>query len=221
MKQTKNVNQTDSQETVKTGSENTAAAGTDAKAPDTDAKTPDAKTAPDTQPKAPETNAGTEEPKAKSKSGKAEKASSEVKKMKADLQAAEERYLRLMAEYDNFRKRSSKEKDSIYSDAQGKVFTELIPVLDNFDRAIDNEDAGKEDYKKGIEMTHKQLADVLTKAGVTTFGKAGEKFDPNIHNAVMHVDDPELGTGVIAEVFQKGYKLHDKVLRHAMVKVAN
>ncbi len=131
------------------------------------------------------------------------------------------RYLRLMAEYDNFRKRSAREKDGIYTDAKADTFTSLLPVLDNFDRAFENEDASPEDFRKGIEMTRDQLLAVFEKAGVEAYGEAGEPFDPNIHNAVSHIEDPEQGENVLAQVFQKGYKLGDKVLRHAMVVVAN
>lgn len=137
------------------------------------------------------------------------------------LEEEQNRYLRLMAEYDNFRKRSAREKDNIYSDAKSDAFTELLPVLDNFDRAFENADASPEDFKKGMEMTRDQLLAVFEKAGVESFGEAGEPFDPNLHNAVSHLEDPELGDNVLAQVYQKGYKLGDKVLRHAMVVVAN
>lgn len=137
------------------------------------------------------------------------------------LEEEQNRYLRLMAEYDNFRKRSAREKDSIYSDAKADAFTGLLPVLDNFDRAFENADASPEDFMKGMEMTRDQLLTVFENAGVEAFGEAGEPFDPNLHNAVSHVEDPDLGDNVLSQVFQKGYKLGDKVLRHAMVVVAN
>ncbi len=137
------------------------------------------------------------------------------------LEEEQNRYLRLMAEYDNFRKRTAKEKTAIYSDAKADAFTGLLPVLDNFDRAFENEDASPEDFKKGIEMTRDQLLAAFEKAGVEAFGEPGETFDPNIHNAVSHIEDPEQGDNVLAQVFQKGYKIGDKVLRHAMVVVAN
>ena len=139
----------------------------------------------------------------------------------AEAVEEQNRYLRLMAEYDNFRKRSAREKDGIYTDAKADTFTSLLPVLDNFDRAFENEDASPEDFRKGIEMTRDQLLAVFEKAGVEAYGEAGEPFDPNIHNAVSHIEDPEQGENVLAQVFQKGYKLGDKVLRHAMVVVAN
>lgn len=145
----------------------------------------------------------------------------ELSTLQKALEEEQNRYLRLMAEYDNFRKRSAREKDNIYTDAKADAFTSLLPVLDNFDRAFENEDAAPEDFRKGIEMTRDQLLAVFEKAGVETFGEAGETFDPNIHNAVSHIEDPEQGENVLAQVFQKGYKIGDKVLRHAMVVVAN
>ena len=151
----------------------------------------------------------------------AEEASDDLANLQKALEEEQNRYLRLMAEYDNFRKRSAREKDGIYTDAKADTFTSLLPVLDNFDRAFENEDASPEDFRKGIEMTRDQLLAVFEKAGVEAYGEAGEPFDPNIHNAVSHIEDPEQGENVLAQVFQKGYKLGDKVLRHAMVVVAN
>ena len=137
------------------------------------------------------------------------------------LEEEQNRYLRLMAEYDNFRKRTAKEKTGIYADATADAYTGLLPVLDNFDRAFENADASPEDFMKGMEMTRNQLLAVFEKAGVESFGEAGEPFDPNLHNAVSHIEDPEQGDNVLAQVYQKGYKIGDKVLRHAMVVVAN
>ncbi len=151
----------------------------------------------------------------------AEESSDELDNLQKALEEEQNRYLRLMAEYDNFRKRSAKEKDGIYTDAKADTFTSLLPVLDNFDRAFENEDASPEDFRKGIEMTRDQILAVFEKAGVEAYGEAGDPFDPNIHNAVSHIEDPEQGENVLAQVFQKGYKLGDKVLRHAMVVVAN
>ena len=138
-----------------------------------------------------------------------------------ELQESQDRYLRLMAEYDNFRKRSAKEKEGIYADATAAAYSGLLPVLDNFERAFESPDASPDDFRKGVEMTQKQLLEVFEKAGVEIFGKPGDPFDPNLHNAVMHVDDDQYGDNEIVEVFQKGYKLGDRILRHAMVKVAN
>ncbi len=146
---------------------------------------------------------------------------SEIDDLKAELEAQKEAYLRLAAEYDNFRKRTAKEKEESFTNAKATVFEEFLPVLDNFDRALSVEDAAFEDYKKGVEMTYTQFKDVFQKFGVETFGEPGDQFDPNFHNAVMHVDDDNLPANVITDVFQKGYKIGDKVLRPAMVKVAN
>ncbi len=137
------------------------------------------------------------------------------------LDEKNDQFLRLCAEYDNFRKRSLKEKQDIYSSSKADVYKELLPVLDNFDRAANNADANLEDYKKGIELIFNQFKEILTKNGVESFGEIGEEFDPNIHNAVMSVQDDTLGENVIADVFSKGYKLGDKVIREAVVKVAN
>jgi len=138
-----------------------------------------------------------------------------------ELQAAKDQYLRLAAEYDNYRKRSMKEKDEAFINAKIAILSEMLPVLDNFDRACAAEDTSLEDFKKGVDMTHTQFTDTLSKLGVESFGAAKDAFDPNFHNAVMHVDDETFGENEIAEVFQKGYKTGDKVLRPAMVKVAN
>lgn len=145
----------------------------------------------------------------------------ELASLQKALEEEQNRYLRLMAEYDNFRKRSAKEKDNIYTDAKADAFTSLLPVLDNFDRAFENAEASLEDFRKGVEMTRGQLLTIFENAGVEAFGAAGDAFDPNLHNAVSHIEDPEQGDNVLAQVYQKGYKIGDKVLRHAMVVVAN
>jgi len=143
----------------------------------------------------------------------------ENEKIKEELDAAKDRLLRLTAEYDNYRKRTVKEKEGIYSDAYVDVLKEIIPIIDNLERAI-AADGSLEDLKKGIEMTMKGCQDSFAKLGVQEIDTTGE-FDPNLHNAVMHIDDENLGNNVIAEVFQKGYKKDDKIIRHSMVKVAN
>lgn len=143
----------------------------------------------------------------------------ENKKLQEELDMTKDRLLRLTAEYDNYRKRTTKEKEGIYSDAYVDVLKEIVPILDNLERAV-VADGSIEDLKKGIEMTIKGCQDSFTKLGVEEIDTSGE-FDPNVHNAVMHVDDENLGTNVIAEVFQKGYKKDDKIIRHTMVKVAN
>ena len=148
------------------------------------------------------------------------KSPDETEKLKKELAEANDKWLRTMAEYENFRKRSQKEKEAIYADSKSDIAAKFLPVLDNFERAA----ASAEDfegYKKGIEMIVKQLLDVFSAMGIESYGEKGEVFDPNIHNGVMHIDDGELPENSIAEVFMKGYKLGEKVIRHATVKVAN
>jgi molecular chaperone GrpE len=143
----------------------------------------------------------------------------ENKKLQEELDMTKDRFLRLTAEYDNYRKRTIKEKEGIYSDAYVDVLKEIVPILDNLERAV-AADGSIEDLKKGIEMTIKGCQDSFVKLGVEEIDTSGE-FDPNVHNAVMHVEDENLDKNVIAEVFQKGYKKDDKIIRHTMVKVAN
>ena len=146
---------------------------------------------------------------------------SETEALQAQLNEANEKFLRTLAEYDNYRKRSIKEKEQAYGDSKAAVLTELLPVLDNFERAASNKEASLEDYQKGIDMIFNQFNDILKKAGVEAFGEKGDEFDPNFHHAVMHIDDDSLDANVITDVFQKGYKYNDKVVRPAMVKTAN
>jgi molecular chaperone GrpE len=131
-----------------------------------------------------------------------------------------DKYLRLMAEYDNFRKRSAKERENIYADVRVDTVTKFLPVYDNLERAMATETAD-EAYKKGVEMTFNQLKEVLKKLGVEEIEAQGQPFDPTMHNAVMHVQDEAYGENVIVQEFQKGFKLGDKVIRFSMVKVAN
>lgn len=145
----------------------------------------------------------------------------ETEKLQKELDAAKEAHMRTLAEYDNFRKRTVKEKEAIAGDSKAIALTELLPVLDNFERAAMNAEADFDSYRKGVEMTFGSFMEVLKKLGVEQFGEPGEQFDPNIHNAVMHYEDESLEENVITDVFSKGYKLGDRVLRHAMVKVAN
>lgn len=142
-------------------------------------------------------------------------------KLQKALDEKNEQFLRLCAEYDNFRKRSQKEKQDAYSLSQAEIIKELLPVLDNFDRAAENKECSFEDYKKGIDLIFAQLGEVLKKIGVESYGARGDEFDPNIHNAVMTVEDAELGENQIAAVFSKGYKLGDRIIREAVVQVAN
>lgn len=143
----------------------------------------------------------------------------EAEKIQKELDTTKDKLLRTMAEYDNFRKRTAKEKEGIYADAYSDVLKEILPVMDNLERAAQAE-GNVEDLKKGIEMTLKGCTDAFKKLGVEEIDASGE-FDPNYHNAVMHVEDEKLGKNVVAEVLQKGYKKDDKVIRYSMVKVAN
>ena len=145
----------------------------------------------------------------------------EKKLADADVAAAEQndRYLRMAAEYDNFRKRSAKEKEGIYADAYADALKNILPMIDNLERAVGVE--GAEALAKGLEMTLKGAAEALEKMGVEPFGAEGDTFDPNMHSAMMMVDDENHKEGEIVTVFQKGYRKGDKIIRYAMVTVAN
>lgn len=146
-----------------------------------------------------------------------------LEKKTAELAEENDKYLRLFAEYDNFRKRSAKEREGIYTDACFEVLTQILPILDNLERAAQfntGEDA-ESPMGKGLEMTLKSFTETLAKLGVTEIEALGKPFDPNVHNAVMHIDDENFGENEIVEVFMKGYIKGDKVLRYSMVKVAN
>lgn len=146
------------------------------------------------------------------------------KKLTASTQEAEnskQAHIRTLAEYDNFRKRTAREKEASYGDAKASVIKELLAVLDNIDRAGSVPADDTETYKTGVNMIFSSLTQALEKLGLESFGQAGDTFDPNIHNAVMHVDDEEQGENLISDVFSKGYRLGDRVLRPAMVKVVN
>ena len=136
------------------------------------------------------------------------------------LAQEKENYLRLAAEYDNFRKRSLREKELFYTQIRAETVEKFLPVYDNLERALAQQTTD-EAYKKGVEMTMAQLKTILESLGVKIFGEAGETFDPALHNAVMHCEDETLGENVIAEVFQKGFSVGEKVVRFAMVRVAN
>lgn len=144
----------------------------------------------------------------------------EAKKENAELN---DRYLRLLAEYDNFKKRTVKEKEAIYVDSVGDTVTALLPVIDNFERALKSfKDEDKDtDLYKGMQMIYNQTVDIFTKLGVTPIEAEGEQFDPTVHNAVMHIEDETIDDNTVVEEFQKGYKYRDKVIRFSMVKVAN
>ena len=138
----------------------------------------------------------------------------------AKYTAERDSHLRLAAEFDNFRKRTIKEKEASYGHGKADAVAKLLPVYDNLERALNQptEDAA---YKKGVELTMNELVKIFTGLGVEIFGNPGDEFDPNLHNAVMHIDDENLGENVISQVFQKGFKIGDKVVRFAMVQVAN
>ena len=140
--------------------------------------------------------------------------------LEAELADTKEKLLRTAAEYANYRARSAKEKEQTFENAKGTVVAEILPVIDNLERALTAE-ADYEALRKGVEMTMTGLMTALEKLGVEQFGEQGDTFDPNLHNAVMHVEDDELDENVITEVFQKGYKVGDRVIRAAMVKTAN
>ena len=143
----------------------------------------------------------------------------EIEALNAKLAEYEDKYLRMAAEYDNFRRRSREEKDAIYEVAVADTVNELLPIIDNLERATLYSDAEK--VREGLVMIEKSVTAVLEKLGISEVGAVGEKFDPNLHNAVMHVDDDAFGEGEIVEVFQKGYKKGNKIIRFAMVKTAN
>ena len=140
--------------------------------------------------------------------------------LRGELKAERDRYLRLAAEYDNFRKRSAKEREGIYSSARAETITRLLPVYDNLERALKMECAD-DAFFKGVEMTMTQLTEILEGMNVRRIQAAGEPFDPNRHNAVMTIENPELGEKVVAEEFQKGFMLGERVIRHSTVVVAN
>ena len=144
----------------------------------------------------------------------------EIEALRAQVAEQEDRFLRLCAEYDNFRRRSRQEKDGVYADATADAVKALLPVYDNLERALQQETAD-EAYKKGVEMTMTGLKKAFEGLGVTEIQAAGQSFDPNVHNAVMHIEDESLGENMISQVFQTGFMLGDKVIRFAMVQVAN
>ncbi|MBR5246158.1 MAG: nucleotide exchange factor GrpE [Clostridia bacterium] len=142
-------------------------------------------------------------------------------KLTAELNETKDRLLRVMAEYDNFRKRSQKEKEMAYGDTKASTIAEFLPVYDNFLRAMSAEATDLDSFKKGMEMIFNQYGETFKKLGVESFGEKGETFDPNIHNAVMHGEDDTLPENSISDVFSTGYKMGDRVIRPAIVKVVN
>lgn len=151
---------------------------------------------------------------------KSKKAEAELKALQEKLDTEHEAHLRLAAEYDNFRKRTQKEKDASYANGKADTVAKLLPIYDNLERAL-NQPTEDSAYKKGVEMTMNELVKAFAGLGAEAFGSVGDTFDPNFHNAIMHTEDESLGENVISQVFQRGFKLGDKVIRFAMVQVAN
>ena len=139
---------------------------------------------------------------------------------KSKYDAEHDANLRVMAEFDNFRKRTVKEKDQSYGNGKSDAVAKMLPIYDNLERAL-NQPTEDEAYKKGVELTMAELLKIFTGLGVEVFGNPGDAFDPNLHNAVMHIEDESLGENVLAQVFQKGFKIGEKIVRFAMVQVAN
>ena len=160
-----------------------------------------------------------EEKKEKKPSKADKKLLEEIETLKAKLAEQEDKYLRMAAEYDNFRRRSREEKDAIYELALADTVKELLPIIDNLDRAAGFTEGDK--ILEGLVLISKSVSSVFEKLGIEEYGKVGETFDPNIHNAVFHIDDEAYGEGEIVEVFQKGYKKGKHIIRFAMVKTAN
>ena len=159
---------------------------------------------------------------AKADKKKQKKLDAEIEKIKAELAEANDKYMRLYAEYDNYRRRSAKEKEAVWGDAYCDAIEQILPVLDNLERAAQYGGDDKESpLAKGLELTLKSFAETLEKMGVHEIEALGVEFNPELHNAVMHVEDETLGENIVAEVFMKGYAKGDKVIRHSMVKVAN
>lgn len=158
---------------------------------------------------------------AKKKESKKEKDSGALKEAQEELQKQKDSYMRLAAEYDNYRKRTTAEKLNIYADATAKAVSEILTVADSLDAALKSSQDAPEEFRKGLELVNSQFTAALQKLSVEAFGEAGEPFDPQLHNAVSKVENEELGENTIAMVFQKGYKTGDKIIRHAMVQVAN
>ena len=169
---------------------------------------------------APETAAAEEKSGKKDKKKDRKKEAEQLAELEAQLAAANDKYLRLYAEYENYRRRSQKERDALYGDIKANTVQSFLPVYDNLERAL-RQGTEDEAYRKGVELIMAQFNTTLEKLGVVPVESLGKTFDPTLHNAVMHVEDAEKGENEIVEVFQQGFKLGDKVIRFAMVKVAN
>ena len=157
----------------------------------------------------------------KEKKEKKSKKDAELEKLKAELESKNDLLLRTAAEFDNFKKRTERERLTVAEFAKANVIKELLPILDNIDRAAILEDKTSADYIKGIELIVKQIEGLSANLGITEVAQVGDAFDPNCHEAVMHIEDENLGENVVAQVLQKGYKIGDTVIRPAMVSVAN
>lgn len=155
------------------------------------------------------------------KGQEAEAVNGELEALRSELAEVKDRLLRSLAEYDNFRKRSLKDRENACRQAKSEVLLKILPLVDNFERAALNESASFADYKKGVQMIHKQFCESLQSLGVEAFGEAGDAFDPNLHAAVMHIEDDAYGENEIVDVFARGYRLGDQILRPASVRVAN
>lgn len=176
----------------------------------------------DTEVQDTEVKAEAEETKKTSKKKeKKSKDKEELEKLKEEYEEFKKNHLRVLAEYDNFRKRTANEKSGIFNDGVSETVKQLLPVADNIERALAVTNADGETMKKGLEMIAKQFSESFSKLNITEIGVVGESFDPEIHNAVSHIDNEELGDSVVSAVFMKGYKIGKKVIRHAMVQVAN
>lgn len=146
---------------------------------------------------------------------------SEIEKLQKELASQKDLFLRVAAEYDNYRKRTEKDKALIYTDATANAVSNILPIADSLELAVKAFSNAPLEYQKGLELVTNQLQASFEKIGVESFGVVGECFDPDIHNAVLHIEDENFGENAIVEVFQKGYRLKDKIIRHSMVKVAN
>lgn len=150
---------------------------------------------------------------------KEETLENEIQKLKDEANAINDKYLRLLAEFDNYKRRTQKEKEGTYDLAVGNTVNDIIPILDTLEISMKNETGNVEDYRKGIELVIKKFNDTLSKLGVTPIEAVGKPFDPEFHNAVMNSEEGEGESGTVLDEFQKGYMLKDKVIRHSMVKV--
>ncbi len=159
--------------------------------------------------------------KKKSAKEKTAELSEKLSALQTELDDFKDQHLRVLAEYDNFRKRTLNEKTAIYNNAVSDTVQTILPIADNIERALSLENSSAEDLRKGVEMIDAEIKQAFEKLGLEPIGEPGEPFDPNRHNAVAHIEDENLGENVVSAVYQKGYKLGDRIVRHAMVQVAN